>query len=91
MIATLDLFDLYRWGLGTVCAVYAAVRICQTVYRWLVYFGGSRERAVLGQYVAVQLLRLRFRRFRWDFAQIGVLAAVLVGVIWWHYQVGASR
>lgn len=84
----MDLFDLYRWGLATVCVVYTLVRTWQVLHQWLGYFRSSRQAKVLGRYVMVQLLRLRFRRFAFDFIQIVVLLALLLYVVRWHTMIG---
>ena len=39
---------------------------------------------MMRSYLAVQLLRLRFHRFGWEFAQIGLCSAILVAVLYWH-------
>ena len=59
MVGDIDIFVLYRWALATVCGIYAAVRIWQSLWSWLSYFSQSHRRAVLGRYVGVLLLRLR--------------------------------
>lgn len=88
MAAQIELFDLYRWTLATVCAVYTLIQTGLALWRWLVYFGQTRKQAVLGRYVAVQLLRLRVRRFGFELAQIAVLLVGLGLVLWCHQKVG---
>jgi len=84
MLGDLDFFVLYRWALATVCAIYAAVRSGQSLWRWLGYFSSSRHTAVLGRYAGILLLRLKIRRFTSDFCQIALLLLVLGCVVYWH-------
>ena len=84
MIPEFDLFHVFRWGLAIVCTVYSAIRIWQTLWRWLDYFASSRETAVVGQYVAVQLLRLKVRRFSFELVQIIALLTMLCWIVYLH-------
>ena len=88
MPGKVDLFDLYRWLLAIVCAVYTVVCVWQSLWRWLNYFGSSRHTAFLGRYAGVLLLRMRFRRFAWDLCQIAVLLAMLGVVLYRHRGAG---
>jgi hypothetical protein len=81
----LDLFQLFRWLLAIVGSVYTVVCAGQSLYRWLTYFGGSREKALLGRYTLVLLLRVRLRRFAGELCQIGFLLAALVGLVYVHW------
>jgi hypothetical protein len=83
----IDLFDVYRMMLATVCMVYALARILQSLWGWLAYFSGSRQTAILGRYVAVQLLRLRAKQFAFDAVQVVVLTIVFLGLVYAHHAV----
>ena len=88
MTAEFDLFFVFRWILVTVCTIYAAAQVGQSLWRWLDYFAGSRRTAVLGHYVMVQLLRLRLRRFGFELLQIVVLLVVLGCLVYGHRLAG---
>jgi hypothetical protein len=50
-----------------------------------VYLSGSgRTVSLIRSYVIVQLLRLRLRRFTWEFLQIGFWLAILLVLLSWH-------
>ena len=75
------LFDLYRRLLMIVCAVYAAVRMCQAAVRWYYRLsGGQKYRRIARGYLVASLLSMRFRRFWKEILQI-VALGVLLGVI----------
>ncbi len=86
----MDLFDVFRWSLALVCTVYASVQITVTLRAWLVYFATSRETALLGRYVSVQLLRLRVRRFLPEVLQITLLLVVLLVIVWVHFHLDTA-
>ena len=82
----LDLFFLFRRALVTVCTVYAAVRLGAAAWRWVDYLSGSqRETVLLRRYIIIQLVRLRLHRFTFELAQILVLAAAFLYVVWLHH------
>ena len=84
MDGDVDLFEVYRWLVALVCTVYATVCTVQSVWRWLVYFGQTRETKVLGHYAGALLLRARVQRHVWELGQIVVLVAVLGYVVYLH-------
>ncbi len=88
MLADVDLFNMFRWVLGTVCTIYALVVSWQSLWAWLNYFSSSRNAAVLGRYAFVLLVRLKLRRFAGDLAEIGLLLAMLGGIVYVHRHVG---
>ena len=84
MLGTVDLFVMFRWMVATVCAIYAAVCIIQSLWRWLNYIASSRHTVILGRYTAVLLLRTKIQRFWGDICQIVFLLAMLSYVIYIH-------
>jgi len=88
MISTIELFDMYRWLLATVCTIYVIICTYKSLMGWLHYFNSSRETAVLGRYTAVLLLRLRFKRFRWEICQILILTVIFGYIVYYHYTLG---
>ena len=84
----LDLFVTFRWMLATICTVYAAVCIWQSLWGWLNYFSSSRQTAVLGRYTVVLLLRLKIRRFAGELLQIAAWLLVLGLLVYLHYGWG---
>lgn len=82
---SLDLFQVWRVILSTLCGVYATVVTARSLWGWAVYLSGSdRRTSLMRNYVLVQLLRLRPGRFAGEFAQIGVWFAVFVGLLYLH-------
>jgi len=89
MLAAFDLFFFFRRFLMIACAVYAIVRLSQSMWRWWRYLFAPRRSAALARhYLLLQVLRIRVRRFATELAQIAALAAVLVLVIWLHHRLG---
>ena len=85
MIWTGDLFELYRRLLLIALAVYGLLRLVRMVET----AGGMllsrrREIVLLRQYVAVQVLRLRLRRFWRDWLEISGLLVVVGFLGWLH-------
>ena len=77
----LDLFDLFRWLLGTVATVYATVLLCQWAWTWWVWLsrpaaGYERHFAILRRYLVIHGLRLRLKRFGGDLLVIVGLCVV---------------
>ena len=74
-----DLFDLFRWLLGTVVTIYATVVTLQWGWSWWVWLtrpqaGYERHFQLLRRYLLVQGLRLRAARFGTDLlAIVGLL------------------
>ncbi len=80
-----DLFELWRLLLCTVCMIYAGVVTLRSLLRWDNYLSGpDRKVSLLRNYVVVQVLRLRFRRFAWEFVQTGLWLLVLVVLLYEH-------
>lgn len=80
-----SLFDLYRWLLTLTVCTYAAVRFVTAAWRWYVAGLGARRReALLRSYIVTILLRVRARRFWFEFVQICVLSCVLAYVLLLH-------
>ena len=84
MLPEVDLFYVFRWLLAIVGMVYTLVCTGQSLYRWLAYFQGSRQTAMLGRYTLVLLLRTRGRRFASELGQIGCLVAAFIWLIYIH-------
>jgi hypothetical protein len=73
-----DFFDFFRWVLGTVVTIYAAVTTAQSIYGWWVYFGGEgKYMSLIRGYVMLQGLRLRLKSFGGD-----VLVCILLCIVW---------
>ncbi len=84
-LAEQDLFEVWRTILCVLCTIYALVVMGQSLWSWLVFFAGDdRRTAMLRSYALVQLLRLRPRRFSWEFLQIGAWLVVLALLLNWH-------
>jgi uncharacterized membrane protein len=80
-----DLFQVWRLLLTTICAIYAAVVAARSLWRWGVLLSGpGRTTSMMRSYMVVQLLRLRIRRFAWEFTRIGLCILILVVVLYWH-------
>lgn len=84
MPAEVDPFTVFRWLLAIVGTVYTLVCTGQAFFRWLAFFASSREKALLGRYTLVLLLRTKLRRFAWEFCQIIFLLAALAGLLYVH-------
>lgn len=86
-----DLFNFFRWTLGTVVTVYAALVTAQWAYGWLVYLSGQdRQTALLRRYIILQALRLRVAGFRGDLGVCGLLCVAIALALWAHVAVGAA-
>lgn len=74
----IDFFDFFRWVLGTVVTIYAAVITIQFMYGWWVYLSGEgRYLSLMRRYIMLQSLRLRIRTFGGD-----VLICILLTAVW---------
>jgi len=80
-----DPFLFFRFLLVLFGTFYTLLRGAESLIRLvnLLYRPGRRYE-VLRHYVVVQLLRVRFRRFGWDYLHIAGLIAIMVFVIWLH-------
>jgi hypothetical protein len=86
--AAMFLFDFYRWLLAIVCGVYAAVRVGQTLLRWVDFLAGPQAyKKVLRGYAGAMVLSVRLRRFTPDLLQILALLAALAAVLYAHRYV----
>lgn len=84
-MAHFDPFYLFRYLLCVTCGIYAAVRTAQSLWRlhgWL--WADRRSARLIRNYLWVQLLRIRLRRFLPDLIQIALLLALLTQLIYWH-------
>ena len=89
MFRDFDLFAFYRWLLAIVCVVYTLVRLWHTLQSWAGYLWAAHpRRGTLRRYAAVQLLRIRLRRFTLDAVHIAALACGLAAVLWLHHRWG---
>lgn len=85
-----DLFHLFRWGVGWVATIYATVITVQSLYGWYLYLtAGDRYTTMMRRYILLQAVRLRFRRFGGDLL-VCLLLCVAFVIIWRaHYSVYA--
>ncbi len=84
-LADRDSFELYRLMLGTVCTIYALVVTSRTLWGWIVHLSHlDRQTKMLRQYVIVQLLRLRWKRFAGELAMIAGYLLALAAVLYAH-------
>lgn len=80
-----DSFEVYRFLLGTVCTIYALVVTTRSLWDWIVYLSyRDRQTRLLRQYVIVQLLRLRCKRFAGEMAMITLYLFALAAVLYAH-------
>jgi hypothetical protein len=86
---TFDPFQAFRWLLAVACTIYAVVQIGRTLMRWTEFlWADAPHRRIMRRYAAVQLLRLRIRRFSGELMRIAVLAVVAGILIWLHAYLG---
>jgi len=79
----MDLFDFYRYLLGTVVTIYAAVTTAQSAISWYNWLAqGDRHILLVRRYVITSGLRLRLTSF-WADALVSLLLC-LVFVMLWH-------
>ncbi len=77
-----DLFDYFRWTLGTVVTIYASIVTFQSLYGWYVWLAGTDKHiTMLRRYVIVHGLRLRFATF-WGDVLITILLCVVFLMLW---------
>lgn len=82
-----DLFDFYRFLLSVLVGSYATVRLVTFIWRLqYIGFGDPRARGLLRQYLLIQMLRVRFRRFAWDLLQIALLLVVFILLLHRHWR-----
>ncbi len=84
-----DLFFIYRKLLVIFCTVYTAIRITQSLWRWLEYFyTPEKTRKLMRGYLAVQLLRVRWVKFWREYLQIVLLCGIILLLIHLHKYIG---
>ncbi len=82
----IDLFNFFRWVLGTIVTIYATIITLQSLYGWYVWLAGQDKYiGMLRRYVIVHGLRLRFRSF-WGDVIICVLLCVVFFMLWHAHQ-----
>lgn len=84
-----DLFDLFRWMLGTIVTIYATIVLLQWAWSWWVWLtrpdaGYERHFAMLRRYLVVHGLRIRLTRFGSDLLVIVGLCIVFLLLFWAH-------
>jgi len=84
-----DLFDLFRWLLGTIVTIYATVVLIQWAWGWWVWLtrpdaAYERHFALLRRYLVVHGLRIRLTSFGRDLLVIVGLCIVFVLLFWAH-------
>ncbi|MBN1342952.1 MAG: hypothetical protein JXQ73_09750 [Phycisphaerae bacterium] len=83
-----DLFYAWRYMLGVVCTIYAAVRLGQSLWRWQQYlWSGQRSTTLMRHYLVAQLVSVRVHRFTLELAQIAALLAMFGLITWAHRYV----
>lgn len=88
----IDLFNVFRFLLGTVATVYATVILIQTCWGWYVWLAGSdKYMSLLRRYVIVHALRLRFKTFWGDLIISLLLCVVFALLVWGHEMIFAIR
>ncbi len=82
-----DLFGLYRTLLTLVLCVYLCIRAFNFADQLLSSTASAgRRQAMAFQYLLVQLLRIRIRRFAWDLLQVAVLLVAFAYVLSLHWS-----
>ncbi len=85
-----DLFQVFRFLLGTAVTIYATIVTVQSLYSWWVWLAGpDRYVSLLRRYVMVHGLRLRVRRF-WGDSAVCLLLCIAFVLMWVaHWQIYA--
>lgn len=82
MFPSFDIFDFFRYVLGTIVTVYATVITLQSMWSYYVWLKGEAKYvSLLRRYVIVHGLRLRFRTF-WGDVLICILLCVAFMIMW---------
>ena len=77
-----DLFDFFRYALGTVVTIYATIITIQSLWGWYVWLAGrDKYISMMRRYLIVHGLRLRFKTF-WGDAIICLLLCVVFFILW---------
>ena len=80
-----DLFEVWRFLLGTLCTIYAIVMTARSLWGWIAYLSApGRTMTLMRNYVVVSLLRLRVRRHAWELTQTAFWLAVLAVLLDLH-------
>src|SRR5688500_1210945 len=87
-----DLFDLFRWLLGTIVTIYATVVLIQWAWGWWVWLtrpdaAYERHFALLRRYLVVHGLRIRLTSFGRDLLVIVGLCIVFLLLFWAHLMI----
>ena len=78
----MDLFDFFRYALGTVVTIYATIITLQSLWGWYVWLAGQDKYiSLVRRYVIVHGLRLRVRAFGGDVLMC-VLLTVAFFILW---------
>lgn len=88
MFLEIDVFAFYRWLLFIAGTVYTIIQIVRTGHSWLVWFWTVPRGATVRRYAAVQLLRIRLRRFTLDLVEIVGLTTAFFALVWLHHRFG---
>ncbi len=77
-----DFFQFFRWVLSLIATIYATIITLQSLYGWMVWFGGTDKYvSLLRRYVILHGLRLRFASF-WGDVLICLLLCVAFLLMW---------
>ncbi len=80
-----DLFEFHRFLLSTAVCTYGIARFIQFIWRWQGLDRHSSDGSAIAlRYLVVLLLRLKVRRFAFDFFQIAGLITIFVLLILSH-------
>lgn len=81
-VLSIDLFNFFRWVLGTVVTIYATIITLQSLWSWYIWLAGSdRYIGLLRRYLIVHGLRLRFGSF-WGDVIICILLTIAFFILW---------
>jgi hypothetical protein len=90
----IDLFNVFRYLLGTVATIYATVVLLQSAWEWYVWLAGSdKYMQLVRRYVIVHALRLRFKTFWGDLIVSLLLCVVFLILCYGHaviFAIGAT-
>src|SRR5215213_8385448 len=79
---SIDLFNFFRWVLGTIVTIYVTIITLQSLWSWYIWLAGQDKYiGLLRRYLIVHGLRLRFGTFWGDLA-VTVLLTVVFFMLW---------
>src|SRR4051812_39174024 len=79
---SIDLFNFFRWVLGTIVTIYVTIITLQSLWSWYIWLAGNdRYIGLLRRYLIVHGLRLRFGSF-WGDVIISALLTVTFFILW---------